>query len=69
MCVVPQAHESLYETSLTSRFSTRRFVINEEFIATLDYLVAASLWASITDARDQAQYYLHSINYYKHLDG
>ena len=48
---------------------SERFVINEEFIATLDYLVAASLWASITDARDQAQYYLHSINYYKHLYG
>ena len=34
------------------------FVINEQFIATLDYLVASSLWASITDgesdARDQA---------------
>ena len=28
-------------------------MINEEFIATLDYLVAASLWASITEARVQ----------------
>ena len=32
---------------------SERFVINEEFIATLDYLVAASLWASITEARVQ----------------
>ena len=43
-------------------------MVNEEFIATLDYLVASSLWASITDARDQAQDYLHRVNYYKHLD-
>ena len=40
-------------------------MVNEEFIATLDYLVASSLWASITDARDQVQYYLHRVNYYK----
>ena len=45
---------------------SERFVINKEFIATLDYLVAASLWASITEARDQAQYYLQRVNYYKH---
>ena len=44
-------------------------MINEEFIATMDNLVAANLWASITNARDQAQYYLHHVNYYKHLDG
>ena len=46
---------------------SQRLVINEEYAATL--LVAASLRASITAARDQAQYYLHSVNYYKHLDG
>ena len=44
-------------------------MINEELVTTLDYLVAASLWASITDARDQAQYYLHHVSYYKLLDG
>ena len=45
---------------------SERFVINKEFIATLDYLVAASLWASITEARDKAQYYLQHVNYCKH---
>ena len=46
-------------------------MINKEFVATLDYLVAASLWASIAEAGDQAQYYLHSVNYYnlKHHNG
>ena len=34
----------------------------------MDYLVAASLWASITEAREQAQYYLQRVNYYKHYD-
>ena len=43
-------------------------MINEEYVATLDYLVAASLWASITNGRDQAKYYLLHVNYYKHLD-
>ena len=48
---------------------SERFVINEEFISTLDYVVFASLWASITEARDQAQYYLHRVKYYKLHDG
>ena len=37
-------------------------MINEEYVATLDYLVAASLWAR------GAKYYLLHVNYYKHLD-
>ena len=44
-------------------------MIKEKFVATLDYLGAASLWVSITKARDQELYYLHSVNYYKHHNG
>ena len=44
-------------------------MINEEFIATLDYLVATCLWPSIVDARSQAQYYRQRVSFYKHYDG
>ena len=51
------------------RTQSEQFVIKEKFVATLDYLGAASLWVSITKARDQELYYLHSVNYYKHHNG
>ena len=44
-------------------------MINEEFIATLDYLVATCLWPSIVDARSQAQYYRQRVSFYRHYDG
>ena len=44
-------------------------MINEEFIASLDYLVATCLWPSIVDARSQAQYYRQRVAYYRHFDG
>ena len=44
-------------------------MINEEFIATLDYLVATCLWPSIVDARSQTQYYSQRVSFYKHYDG
>ena len=46
-----------------------QYLIDEEFIASLDYLVAASLWASISDARSQAAYYHQHVGYYKYHDG
>ena len=44
-------------------------MINEEFIASLDYLVATFLWPSIVDARSQALYYHQRVAFYKHFDG
>ena len=44
-------------------------MINEEFIASLDYLVATCLWPSIVDARSQGQYYRQRVSFYKHFDG
>ena len=46
-----------------------RFMINEEFIASLDYLVATCLWPSIVEARSQSVYYQQRVLYYKHFDG
>ena len=45
------------------------FVINEEFIASLDYLVACSPWAGIQDCREQANYFRQRVAFYKHFDG
>ena len=44
-------------------------MINEEFIATLDYLVATCLWPSIVDARSQSTYYGQRVSFYKLHDG
>ena len=68
MRFVPQARVSLqaqFDSKVLNddRTPSERFVISEEFVATLDYLVAASLWASITDTRGQAQYYIQRVNY------
>ena len=51
------------------RRESGQFLINEEFIATLDYLVAASLWASIVFSRALATYYRQRVSYYKYHDG
>jgi hypothetical protein len=45
------------------------FVINEEIIASLDYIVACSQWAGIQDCREQANYFRHRAGFYKHYDG
>ena len=45
------------------------YLINEEFIASLDYLVACCPWAGIADCREQAQYFKQRVAYYKHFDG
>ena len=45
------------------------FVINEEFIASLDYLVACSPWAGIQECREQANYFRQRVAFYKHFDG
>jgi hypothetical protein len=44
-------------------------MINEEFIATMDFLVATSLWPGIVNARSQAEYYSQRVSFYKHFDG
>ena len=44
-------------------------MINEEFIASLDNLVATCLWPSIVDERSQGQYYRQRVSFYKHFDG
>ena len=44
-------------------------MINEEFIATLDFLVAACLWPSIVDARSQTEYFSQRVSFYTHFDG
>ena len=51
------------------RRESGQFLINEEFIATLDYLVAASLWASIVFSRALATYYRQRVSYYKYHNG
>ena len=45
---------------------SKKFLINEEFIASLGYLVAACLWPSITEARNQTQYYQQRVAYYQY---
>ncbi len=45
------------------------YLINEEFIASLDYLVACFPWAGIPDCREQAIYFKRSVAYYKHFNG
>ena len=45
------------------------YLINEEFIASLDYLVACYPWAGIPDCREQAIYFKQRVAYYKHFDG
>jgi hypothetical protein len=45
------------------------YVINEEFIKSLDYLVACYPWAGIPDCREQAIYFKQRVAYYKHFDG
>ena len=44
-------------------------MLNEEFIASLDYLISTCLWPSIVDARNQALYYHQRVAFYKHFDG
>ena len=44
-------------------------MINEEFIATLDYLVATCLWPSIVEARTQTTYFGQRVSFYKRYDG
>ena len=44
------------------------YLINEEFIASLDYLVACFPWAGIPDCREQAIYFKQRVAYYKHLN-
>ncbi len=45
------------------------YLIKEEFIASLDYLVACYPWAGIPDCREQAIFFKHRVAYYKHFDG
>jgi hypothetical protein len=45
------------------------YLINEEFIASLDYLVACYPRAGIPDCREQAIYFKQRVTYYKHFDG
>ena len=45
------------------------YLINEEVIASLDYLVACCPWAGIQDCRDQATYYKQRVAFYKLFDG
>ncbi len=45
------------------------YLINEEFIASLEYLVACCPWAGIPDCREQAIYFKQRVAYYKHFDG
>ncbi len=44
-------------------------MISEEFIASLDFLVACFPWAGIPDCREQAIYFKQRVGNYKHLDG
>ena len=45
------------------------YLINEEVIASLDFLVACCPWAGIQDCRDQVTYYKQRVAFYKHFDG
>ena len=45
------------------------YLINEEFVASLDSLVACFPWAGIPDCREQAIYFKQRVAYYKHFDG
>ena len=45
------------------------FIINEEFMAMIDWFVASYLWASVTDARGLHEYYMQRVALYKHFNG
>ena len=45
------------------------FIINEEFVATIDWLVASYLWACVTDARGLHEYYMQRVALYKYFNG
>ena len=49
--------------------SSDRLLINEEFIAMLNYYIATTVSAKSTDAEAQRPYYLERIALYKALDG
>ncbi len=46
-----------------------RYLINEEFVAMLDYYVAASLSAKVADADAMVTFYLERVALYKAFDG
>ena len=45
------------------------FLINEEFVAMMDWLVATCLSAGVADARNLDEYYRRQVKLYKHFNG
>ena len=48
---------------------SEHFLINEEFVAMFDWLVASCLSAGIADSRNLDEYYRRQVQIYKHFNG
>jgi hypothetical protein len=46
-----------------------KYLINEEFIAMIDYLFASSLWTSVGDVRKMQSFYAERVALYKNFNG
>ena len=46
-----------------------KYVINEEFIAMIDFLFASSLWTSVGDVRKMQSFYTERVALYKNFNG
>ena len=47
---------------------SEHFLINEEFVAMFDWLVASCLSAGIADSRNLDEYYRRQVQVYKHFN-
>jgi hypothetical protein len=61
--------QTQFERKVPNKDDSDVYLINEEFIASLDYLVACFPWAGIPDFRMQAIYFKQRVAYYKHFNG
>ncbi len=48
---------------------SQNFLINEELVAMMDWLVASCLSAEVAEARGLNNFYKERVNLYKHLNG